>query len=164
MSEAVLDEEIANFMLTAAKFEFFLVNFDQAFAHVRGSRKIITGVNWDRVGQSLEGMYPFSEFDFASTGFQIFVESVPQFLVAKEDGGLKWDSDEVEVSSWQVLLRRGYAQLRNNVAHGNKVQLPAPFTKDRTKKFIAAGHHLIHFVAGVYSTDDMWSYAVRFKS
>ncbi|MCF6433677.1 hypothetical protein [Leisingera sp. MMG026] len=159
-----MDEEIANFMLTAAKFEFFLVNYDQAFAHVSGDRNTITGVNWDRVGQSLEEMYPFNEFDFAGAGFLIFVESVPQFLVAKEDGKLKWDSDEVEVSSWQVLLRRGYAQLRNNVAHGNKAQLPAPFTRDRTRNFIVAGHHLINFIAEVYSAENMLSYEVQFES
>lgn len=161
--EAALDEEIADFMLLAAKLEFFLVNFDQAFAHVDGRTKAITGVNWDRVGQSLEGMYPFSEFDFATSGFQLFKETAPQYLTVKEDGGLKWDSDEVEVSSWPILLGRGYAQLRNNVAHGNKAQLPAPFTQGRTREFLEAGRCLVRFIAGAHSSNDAWSYAVQFQ-
>lgn len=158
-----MDEEIAEFMLLASKLEFFLVNLNQDFAHVDGTTKVITGVNWDRVGQSLEGMHPFNKFEFAASGFQVFKETAPQFLTVNENGGLKWDSDEVEVSSWQVLLRRGYAQLRNNVAHGNKAQLPAPFTHDRTKEFLEGGRWLIHFIAEVHSSDSTWSYAVQFK-
>lgn len=158
-----MDEEIAEFMLLASKLEFFLVNLNQDFAHVDGTTKVITGVNWDRVGQSLEGMHPFNKFEFAEFGFQVFKETAPQFLTVNGNGGLKWDSDEVEVSSWQVLLRRGYAQLRNNVAHGNKAQLPAPFTHDRTKEFLEGGRCLIHFIAEVHSSDCTWSYAVQFK-
>jgi hypothetical protein len=150
-------------MLLAAKFEFFLVNLDQRFAKVNRVTRTITGVNWDRIGRSLEDKRPFHEFDFAVSGFQIFKETAPQFLVARENGGLKWDSDEVEISSWQLLLTRGYAQLRNNVAHGNKAQLPAPFTQGRTIEFIKAGHSLIHFVAGAYSSDDTWGNPVQFQ-
>jgi hypothetical protein len=110
-------------MLLAAKFEFFLVNLGQRFAHGNGTTKTIAGVNWDRIGRSLEDKHPFNEFDFANSGFQIFKDTVPQFLVEKENGRLKWDSDGDVFSSWQVLLSRGYAQLRNNVAHGNKEHL-----------------------------------------
>jgi hypothetical protein len=149
-------------MLEATKFEFYLVNRDQAFAHVDGATKVVTGVNWDRVGQSIELNHPFNDFDFAGFGFQIFKKTVPQILVAKKNGGLKWDSDEVEISSWQILLGRGYAQLRNNVAHGNKAQLPAPFTYDRTKEFLEAGHRLIHFIAETHFLDEHWSYPVQF--
>lgn len=149
-------------MLLAAKLEFFLVNLDQDFAHVDGETRVVRGVNWDCVGQSLESKYPFIGFDFESAGFQVLTETVPQYLVAREGGGLKWDSEEVEVSSWQTLLGRSYAQLRNNVAHGNKAQLPAPFTHDRTKELLKAGRCLIHFIAGAHSSDDTWSYAVQF--
>lgn len=157
-----MDEEISKFMLLAAKLEFFLVNLNQDFAHVDGETRVVRGVNWDRIGQSLEGKHPFKEFDFAGSGFQLFKETTPQLLVVKDGGGLKWDSDEIDVSSWQVLLRRSYAQLRNNVAHGNKAQLPAPFTHDRTSEFLEAGHQLIHFIAGAHSSDETWSYAVHF--
>lgn len=159
---ADLDEEIANFMLLAAKFEFFLVNLDQNFAHVQGSMGVVVGINWERVGQSLQARHPFASFDFAGSGFQIFKETAPQYLVVKEGGGLKWDSDLIEVSSWQILLARSYAQLRNNVAHGNKAQLPAAFTHDRTSEFLKAGHRLIHFAAGAFSSDETWSFAVQF--
>ncbi len=157
-----LDDEIAAFMLIAAKFEFFLVNLDQDFAHLDGTKGAVTGVNWDRVGQSLEVKHPFNEFDFEASGFHIFRETAPQLLVAKENGGLKWDSDDFEISTWQILLRRGYAQLRNNVAHGNKAQLPAPFTRDRTREFLEAGRCLIHFIARAHSSNDTWNYEVQF--
>ncbi|WP_245729416.1 hypothetical protein [Salinihabitans flavidus] len=158
-----MDEEISRFMLLAAKLEFFLVNLTHDFAHVDGKTRVVSGVNWDRIGRSLECRHPFKEFDFAEAGFQVFKETAPQFLVAKEGGGLKWDSNEIEISSWQVLLGRSYAQLRNNVAHGNKAQLSAPFTHERTRAFLEAGHHLIHFIAGEYSSDETWSYAIQFS-
>ncbi len=163
MREAGLDEEISEFMLLAAKLEFFLVNLDQAFAHVNEKTRVVRGINWDRIGQSLEDKHPFAKFDFERSGFQLFKETIPQLLVAKKGGGLKWDSDEIEVSSWQVLLGRSYAQLRNNVAHGNKAQLPAAFTHDRTKEFLKAGHQLIHFIAGAHSSNETWNYAVQFQ-
>lgn len=158
-----MDEEIASFMLLAAKFEFFMVNLDQTFAHLDGQTRVVRGVNWDRIGQSLEAMHPFTEFDFAGSGFHLFKETTPQFLVAREGGGLAWDSNEVEISSWQTLLGRSYAQLRNNIAHGNKSQLPAPFTHDRTEQFLEAGRCLIHFVAGAHSSNDSWSYEIQFQ-
>ena len=158
-----MDEEIANFMLLAAKLEFFLVNFDQTFAQVDGKTQVVRGINWHRIGQSLEVKHPFTGFDFAGSGFQLFKETAPQLLVVKEGGGLKWDSDEIEVSSWQILLGRSYAQLRNNVAHGNKAQLPAPFTHDRTREFLEAGRRLIHFIAGAHSSDANWSNAIQFQ-
>ncbi|WP_299648436.1 hypothetical protein [uncultured Tateyamaria sp.] len=158
-----MDDKIAEFILLAAKMEFFLVNLDQDFAHVDGETRVIRGVNWNRIGQSLEDMYPFADFDFEGSGFQILKETLPQYLVAKENGGLKWDSEDVVVSSWQTLLGRSYAQLRNNVAHGNKAQLPAPFTHNRTKDLLEAGHCLIHFIGGAYSHDDSWSYAIQFQ-
>lgn len=158
-----MDEEISKFLLLAAKLEFFLINLSQDFAHVHGETRVVNGINWDRIGQSLESKYPFEAFDFAGSGFQLFKETSPQLLVAKDGGGLKWDSDEFEVSSWQILLGRSYAQLRNNVAHGNKAQLPAPFTHDRTRDFLEAGCQLIHFIAGAHSPDETWSYAVQFN-
>ena len=157
-----MDEEISKFMLLAAKLEFFLVNLNRDFAHVDRETRVVRGVNWDQVGQSLEGKYPFKEFDFVRSGFQLFKETTPQLLVAKDGGGLNWDSDEIEVSSWKVLLGRSYAQLRNNVAHGNKAQLPAPFTQDRTIEFLQAGRQLIHFIARAHSSDETWSYTVQF--
>ncbi|WP_245710326.1 hypothetical protein [Albimonas donghaensis] len=158
-----MDKEISEFMLLAAKLEFFLVNFDQSFARVDRATRIVRGVNWDRIGQSLEDKHPFSEFDFEGSGFQLFKETAPQHLVAKEDGGLKWDSDEIDVVSWQVLLGRSYAQLRNNVAHGNKAQLPAPFTLNRTRQFLEAGHQLIHFIVEAHSSSNTLRYAVHFS-
>ncbi|AUQ97647.1 MULTISPECIES: hypothetical protein [Phaeobacter] len=158
-----MDEEISRFMLLAARLEFFLVNLTHEFAHVDSETRVVRGVNWDQVGQSLEGIRPFEDFDFSKSGFQIFKDTIPQRLVAKNGGGLKWDSDEIKVSSWQVLLGRSYAQVRNNVAHGNKAQLSAPFTHDRTKDLLEAGHHLIHFIAGEYSSDESWSNAIQFS-
>ena len=94
-----MDKEIAQFMLLAAKLEFFLVNLDQTFAHVHGATGVVRGVNWERVGESLQSKHPFASFDFAGSGFQIFKDTTPQHLVVKEGGGLKWDSDMIEISS-----------------------------------------------------------------
>ncbi|MDF2233205.1 hypothetical protein P2H44_11640 [Albimonas sp. CAU 1670] len=158
-----MDQEIAKFILLAAKLEFFLVNHDHSFAHMDGATRAVRGINWDQIGQSLEEKHPFASFDFAGHGFQIFIETPPQYLTIREGGGLKWDSDEVRVSSWQTLLGRSYAQLRNNIAHGNKAQLPAPFTHDRTREFLEAGHQLINFVARAHSSNDAWSSPIHFR-
>lgn len=117
-------------MLLAAQKEFFLVNLNDGFAHVDTETRVFRGVNWDRVDQSLEGKDQFEEFDFSKSGFQIFKDTIPQRLVVKDGGGLKWDSEEVKVSSWHVLLGRNYTQLRNNIAHGSKAQLPARSNKE----------------------------------
>ncbi|MGX5851699.1 hypothetical protein ACWGTO_32330 [Mesorhizobium sp. PL10] len=126
-----MDEtDIAIFMLQASKFEFFLINRSRSFIHTVSTkgRTIVTGVNWTRVAQAVEAAAPFASFDFISSGFKIFIETTPQCLVIKHNGQLGWDSDDEAVNSWDGLLSRSYAQLRNNVAHGNKHQVPAPFT------------------------------------
>ena len=145
-----MDGRIASFMLLAAKFEFFLINEKNEFAHINGTTGAVNGVNWDRVGNSLEKINPFNEFDFKSSGFEVFKETIPMFLKHDQDGQLKWDSEEIEINSWATLLGRSYAQLRNNVAHGNKAQLAAPFRQGKTEEFLVSGENLIHFIANVF--------------
>lgn len=158
-----MDDEISDFMLLASKLEFSLVNSYPHFAKLEGEKRLVVGVNWDIVGQKLEESQPFHDFDFPSSGFQIFRETVPQRLVARDTFGLKWDSEAVEVTSWRVLLWRGYAQLRNNVAHGNKAHLAAPFTRGRTREFLEAGRQLISFIAIELSLDEAWDSAIVFS-
>ncbi|MFD9901284.1 hypothetical protein [Mesorhizobium sp. NPDC059025] len=153
-----MEDEIANFMLKASKFEFFLVNRANSLAltkEVRGL-KVVAGVNWTRLAQLVERDFPFASFNFSKSDFAIFVESVPQYLVLKPEGGLKWDCDNQPVDSWELVLARGYAQLRNNIAHGNKHQISAPFTYDRTAKFMTAGLALMNFIAHKIFSEFDW--------
>ena len=158
-----MDDRIANFMLLAAKFEFFLVNENSDFAHIDGITGAVHGVNWGRVGNSLERTNPFDGFDFKDYGFEVFKQTVPMFLKYDHDGQLKWDSEEIEISSWAALLGRSYAQLRNNVAHGNKSQLAAPFRQGKTEEFLVAGENLIHFVANVFGGKYILTNEVYFR-
>ncbi len=144
-----MEEEISQFMLAAAKFEFFLVNRDIRFAHVSKVRglDVVAGVNWTAVAYRIESQFPFTDFDFTDRGILIFKETAPQYLTVGSGGALKWDSDDAPIDSWDRLLSRSFAQLRNNVAHGNKLHMAAPFTYGRTAKFLPAGHALMDFVA-----------------
>ena len=142
-----MEERIARFMMVVSKFEFFLVNRDPRLAHLDPTSQAVKGINWAHLGQILERKFPFQTFEFDRFKFRIFKETVPQRLVLSGDGRLKWDGDEIVVSSWEVLLGQSFAQLRNNVAHGNKAQLPAPFTHHRTMEFLEGGFELIEFIA-----------------
>ncbi|PBC21281.1 MULTISPECIES: hypothetical protein [unclassified Mesorhizobium] len=152
------EKDIADFMLKASKFEFFLVNRDTSLAHTNavGGLIVISGVNWTRVAQRVEANFPFHSFDFASSGFEIFAQAAPQYLVIKHDGRLGWDCDDEPIASWDWLLSRSYAQLRNNAAHGNKHQMPAPFTYDRTARFLPAGIALMNFIANRVFSEIDW--------
>lgn len=157
-----MDNRIASFMLLAAKFEFFLINVSNDFAHIDGTTGAVRGVNWDRVGNALEERNPFDGFDFKGCEFEVFKQTLPMFLKFNQDGRLKWDSEEIEINSWATLLGRSYAQLRNNVAHGNKAQLAAPFRQGKTAEFLAAGENLIHFIANVFGGDYILANEVYF--
>ncbi|MER8479776.1 hypothetical protein [Mesorhizobium sp. M1163] len=129
-----MEEEIARFMLKASKFEFFVINQSIELALSKEVRTFaaVSGVNWTKLAQRIEEKFPFTSFDFSKSGFEIFAQTAPQYLVIKENNRADWDSDNDSIDSWDRLLSRGYAQLRNNVAHGNKKQKAAPFTYERT--------------------------------
>ncbi|MCW0220998.1 MAG: hypothetical protein OJI67_21905 [Prosthecobacter sp.] len=159
-----MEHEIALFFLKASKFEYFLVSTDISLAKTssRGLMKKIEGVNWQKVAAIAEDRCPFDAFDFAASGFAIFKETAPQFLV-DESGELKWDSDDEPIDSWDHLLRRSYAQLRNNIAHGNKARLPSAFTYERTGKFLEAGTKLIDFIAAGLFDHPNWELPIEFR-
>ncbi|MDR7225253.1 hypothetical protein [Aminobacter aminovorans] len=161
-----MEDEIAAFMIKAAKFEFYLVNRDLALAHIEVVRGLclVTGVNWAIVAKYIEAKHPFKDFDFERYGFEMFRNTAPQYLVMKKhDGRLHWDSDNVKIDSWEQLLARGYSQFRNNIAHGNKSQLLAPFTEGRTQEFLSAAHLLIDFITrDVFDTPN-WDSGLMFQ-
>ena len=99
----------------------------------------------------------------AAWRLRIFAETAPQYLVAKRDGVLDWDSDNLPVDSWDRLLSRGFAQFRNNVAHGNKHQMTAPFTHERTGQFLAAAPVLIDFIATQVFDMPGWETPLMFR-
>lgn len=160
-----LEEQIARFMLRVSKFEFYLVNADRDLARtisVKGL-DIIAGINWSRLAQRLESRQPFSQFDFGKSPFGIFKDTAPQYLIKRSDGRLTWDSDDEPIESWERFITRSFAQLRNNVAHGNKGQMTAPFTHDRTEKFLRAGFAFIEFIAEEVFGDPTWETPIAFR-
>lgn len=160
-----MEEEIARLLMKMAKFEFYLVNSDSDLAHTRKTNRfdVISGINWTKLADKLERKVPFAAFDFEKTALHIFKETAPQYLVRADGGRLKWDSDDVNIDSWERLLSRSYAQLRNNLAHGNKAQMPAPFTYDRTAQLLEAGHALIEFISREAFNDPHWETPIRFQ-
>jgi hypothetical protein len=152
-------------MLTAAKFEFFLINKNIELARIEekaGFQKL-TGVEWGKLAAFIEKKYQFSKFDFNGCPFSFLSKEVPQYLVKSKNGIPSWDSNEVIVDSWDKLLSRGYAQFRNNVAHGNKAQLPSQFTEDRTEKFLQASLALISFIATDVFDEPQWEGSILFR-
>jgi hypothetical protein len=162
--EPELEEQIARFMLRAAKFEFYLVNNNMDFAQTKpvGAFEAIAGIQWSKVAQSLQKICPFEGFDFDASPFGVLKRTAPQFLV-KGDRRLRWDSDDNPIESWERLLGRSYAQLRNNVAHGNKAQVPAAFTHERTMEFLEAGNALIDFIAVTVCGSLHWEAPIHFQ-
>jgi hypothetical protein len=156
-----LEEAIAQLMLKMGKFEFFLVIWDKSLARRNGV--VVTGVDWTSVGNLIELHHKFSDFDFPSSGFEIFQTSAHQYLTIDRNGNLKWDSDDDPISSWSRLMSRSYAQLRNNIAHGNKAQMSAPFTHDRTEEFIISAHALIDFIATEIMRCAHWETEIYFS-
>ena len=160
-----MEEVIARLLMKMSKFEFYLVNRDTELAHTRTANglEVVTGINWTRLAQQIERAYPFSKFDFGRSSFGVLQETAPQYLVKTANGYLKWDSDDLPITSWDRLLSRSFAQLRNNLAHGNKAQMPAPFTYDRTEKFLAAGDALIDFIAAHVFDAPHWETPITFR-
>ncbi|KSV75983.1 hypothetical protein N185_16175 [Sinorhizobium sp. GW3] len=158
-----MEDKISEFMLRVAKFEFFLINADIDLAHVETATGIIKGLNWTRLAQRVEDKYPFATFDFDNPPIRMLKETAPQYLVKSVEGRLKWDSDDEAIASWDLLLNRSFAQLRNNIAHGNKGLLPAPFTQRRTDRFLIAGHALMEFVAVTVLGYPDWNGQSRFN-
>lgn len=66
-----MEEEISQFILAAAKLEFFLVNHDIRLAHITNVRGIraVTGVNWSMIAVDVESRFPFASFDFLPKDF-----------------------------------------------------------------------------------------------
>jgi hypothetical protein len=160
-----MEDQIAQFLLRAAKLEFFLANADVQLVHLRpaGQLNIVSGVNWTAVAQRIEAKYPFAAFDFALAPFGLFKETAPQYLVWSSENRFKWDSDDNPINSWDRLLSRSYAQLRNNIAHGNKLQMPAAFTHERTAAFLDAGNALIEFIASDVFARPHWETPIVFQ-
>lgn len=147
-------------MLHFSKFEFFLIGRNRDLAKVGNAGKVV-GVNWNQLGSLLEAKHKFSKFDFTASGFQMFKDTAPQFLVMTEHN-IKWDGNEGKINSWEELFTRGLVQLRNNIAHGSKSLIPAPFTAHRTQEFITAARALIAFVAEDVFSNPHWEEPISF--
>jgi len=160
-----MDEKVARFMLRAAKFEFFLVNFNIGFAHLSDHDMFhtVAGLNWSALAEHVEQKCPFAAFDFETAGFAAFKHTAPMYLTWHSDAGLKWDSRMEVIDSWDKLFNRSYAQLRNNIAHGNKMQLPSAFAENRTAMFLSAGNALVDFIAAEVLGVSYWDAPLYFQ-
>jgi len=158
-----MEAKISQFILKVSKFEFFLINTDITLAHFDRATGAVTGLNWTRLAALIEAEMPFSAFNFQQSGFSIFKDTAPQYLTISPEGCLKWDSDDQPIDSWERLLSRSFAQLRNNVAHGNKAQMTAPFTLGRTEGFLNAGDNLIEFIAEHVFHNPDWQTPIMFR-
>lgn len=160
-----MEDRISKFMLKVSKFEFYLINRNVSLAKTRlqNGMSRVEGVDWHLLARSVEQIFPFAEFDFSTSGFEVFRETAPQYLVAQGGFHLKWDSDDDPIDSWGRLLGRSFAQLRNNIAHGNKAHLPAPFTQSRTEQFLDGGERLIDFIAVQVFGDPGWEQPIIYR-
>lgn len=153
--------------MKVARFEFFLINSNIELGKINeesSGLKKITGVNWGKLARLLEKKFKFVDFNFKEYNLEIFKNTAPQYLVKSESGQLKWDSDDKAIDSWEILLSRGFAQLRNNIAHGNKAHISSAFTQTRTEEFIESGHCLMNFIAKEIFNVEHWASEIVFKS
>lgn len=159
-----VEREISSFLIRFAKFEYFLISKKNEIAMVDGGDQLcrVNGVNWGTVAKLLEEKHKFSGFDFSKTKFFFLKENSPQ-LLCFQLGNLKWDSDSPTIDSWERLLTRSFAQLRNNIAHGSKSHLPAQFTSERTRQFVIASTGLIEFIALEIMQDKNWEEPIYFS-
>lgn len=159
-----IEKEIAEYLIDCAKFEYFLINENLNLGIERDidGLKKVEGLNWTKLARLIEEKKKFKYFDFCNSGFSFLIEESPQFLV-KHAGRLKWDSNQVDIDSWEKLLTRSFAQLRNNIAHGNKSHMPSQFTQDRTEKFITAGRSLMNFIASEVFEIKQWREPIQFQ-
>lgn len=161
-----IENKISKFFVTVSKFEYFLINNNIKLGKVSdqsGALQKISGLDWNKLSKLIEQKQPFDLFNFSSGGFEIFKNEPPQFLV-KENGNLKWDSDETIIDSWEILLSKSFAQLRNNIAHGNRVHLPSHFTQGRTEQFIDAGYSIMNFIAEEVLQIRNWEEPIYFSN
>lgn len=161
----IIEDKISKFMFTCSKFEYFVINEDTELGKIgkmidTPPLQKIVGLDWKKLAKKIK--INFEDFNFGSSGFEILKEEPPQFLV-KAEKKLKWDSDNAAIDSWEKLLTRSFAQLRNNIAHGNKAHMPSQFTQDRTEKFIDAGNDLIKFIAKEIFGKENWESSIIFK-
>ncbi|WP_425073713.1 hypothetical protein [Sagittula sp. S175] len=158
------EEDIAGFMMRASKLEFAIVQRDcQRFARTaRGDPTKVVGYDVEPVSEALEAAQPFSVGYANSKVFGFLAEHSPSWLVRVE-GQLGWsarhDFSAAEQSWLQTL--KNYAQLRNNVAHGNKM-LPAAETGDRTEAFLGAARNFQDEVARLLDLQG-WNADIQFS-
>lgn len=149
-----MELDIAMLMARMAKFEFFMIKSDKKLAQVNGAGKV-EGFQYCILANRIENVVPFNTFDFNASGFHVFKNEPPQYLIFRDET-LKWDSDQIEINSWKMLLTRSYAQLRNNLAHGSKSLQAAQFTHDRTPIYLKAGDAMIDFIASKVFLSPHW--------
>ena len=162
----MLDEKISKFMLKFSKFEFYLITQFLELARttecpIKNCKKI-AGLNWERLAKKLEEKNKFSDF-LNNKHFPLLSTNPPQYVVITDKRKLKWDSDEAKIDSWETFLTRSLAQLRNNVAHGNKALENAQFTDGRSEEFIEEASRLTDFIIKTLTGKNDWETGIFFN-
>ena len=104
----------------------------------------VTGIRWDKLTKKLQG-YDLTKISKESD-FSIFITYPPEYLITHQaEPRLIWKKENETIDDWDKLIRKGFTQLRNNIAHGSKA-LPAPYNPDRTKKLLSAGYNFMDLI------------------
>jgi len=164
-----IEKEISSFMLRFSKFEFYLIDMLPELIIASGCPKCadrkITGLDWNKLAAKLEKKITFACIKSKNMNFHMLIDQHPQYLVITPENKIKWDSDVFPINSWNDLLVKGLAQLRNNIAHGNKNHITAPFTHERTKDFLISANYLLNFIIETLLPDHKpWEMEITFYS
>lgn len=156
-----MEQHIAKLMVRMAKFEFFMIKSRHDLAQVNGNGKV-EGFQYSVLANLVEDVVPFNRFDFDESNFSIFRYEPPQYLVLRNNV-LSWDGDGFEISNWEALLTKSYAQLRNNLAHGSKSLQAVQFTHGRSSLYLAAGHAVIDFIGSDVFKNPNWEASLEYS-
>lgn len=155
-----LEKSLALYLLSAAKFEFYLIEKNIAFAKLNGSGKVI-GVDWSEVAVELEQKQIFARMDMVNLLFAT-LKSEPPFYLISNHNSPEWKKFEGNIESWDDLLKYGLAQLRNNIAHGSK-GLAHMGQPDRAIPLMKAGRALMCFIADALFDNKNWEQSVELQ-
>lgn len=154
------EERLSQYLLRAVKFEFYLISEEPTFAQTNGSGRV-TGIQWGKVAKKIEDKK--CSFKEIPDSFIVLKKNPPRFL-RKEDNQLTWSKrDDVAIESWRCLLKKGLAQLRNNIAHGSKALPHMDVEQGRVESLLEAGTALMGFIAKELFSDNNWEQSITLQ-
>ena len=138
-SLSVAREDLANFLITFARFEYAV----KASGHSKNSNGYAVP-DWDSYCKSFEADFSDSPTPELKLQMRYITRKPPKQLVKQPSGALKWVArpPKEEWKSLRTILF--FAQgVRNNVAHGSKFTSRESSEKNRNKKLMTAATAII---------------------